>query len=453
MKRIAILDIGKTNAKTVLLNSETGEEIAVRRTPNTVLRNGPYPHYDIEALWRFFIESLKAFAREPGFDAISITTHGASAALLDKNGELAMPLLDYEHDYGSEIRAAYARIKPPFEETFSPTLSLGLNVGAQLHYLKKEFPDDFANVHRILTYPQYWAYRLTGIASVEVTSLGCHTDLWCPKRGTFSSLVESLGLEGKFPPLRSAFDALGTLRPEIADEIGLSPPVPVHCGLHDSNASLLSHLMDRKPPFSVVSTGTWVVSFAVGGNLEGLDPKRDTLANVDAYGRAVPSARYMGGREFDLMTEGIDAPSLKESARVVEEVLKRGVMALPSAVPGCGPYPDTSLRWINTESASSEALYIAACLYAALMTEACLDLLGADGPIIVEGPFAANSFYLSALAGFSEREVIAVSGSTGTALGAGLLAGATIPVMQNQRYLANIDQYKIYKKQWVNLSN
>lgn len=50
MKRIAILDIGKTNAKTVLLNSETGEEIAVRRTPNTVLRNGPYPHYDIEAL-------------------------------------------------------------------------------------------------------------------------------------------------------------------------------------------------------------------------------------------------------------------------------------------------------------------------------------------------------------------------------------------------------------------
>ncbi len=56
---------------------------------------------------------------------------------------------------------------------------------------------------------------------------------------------------------------------------------------------------------SVVSTGTWVVSFAVGGDLEGLDPKRDTLANVDAYGRAVPSARYMGGREFDMMTANL----------------------------------------------------------------------------------------------------------------------------------------------------
>lgn len=453
MKRIAILDIGKTNAKTVLLNADTGEEIAVHRTPNTVLRGGLYPHYDIEALWSFFIQSLKTFATEPGFDAISITTHGASAVLLDKNGELAMPMLDYEHDYGPEIRAAYALIKPPFEETFSPTLSLGLNVGAQLHYLKTKFPDNFADVHCILTYPQYWAYRLTGIASVEVTSLGCHTDLWRPKSATYSSLVESLGLEGKFPPLRSAFDALGTLRPEIADEIGLLTPVPVHCGLHDSNASLLAHLMDRNPPFAVVSTGTWVVSFAVGSDLVGLYPKRDTLANVDAYGRAVPSARYMGGREFDLMTEGLDAPSLKESAGIVDEVLKRGIMALPSAVPGCGPYPDTSLRWVNTEDAGSQARYIAACLYAALMTDTCLDLLGAEGPIIVEGPFAANSFYLSALAGFSEREVIAVSGSTGTALGAGLLAGARIPVLHNQIYSPDTDQYKDYKKQWVRLSN
>lgn len=453
MKRIAILDIGKTNAKTVLLNAETGEEIAVHRTPNTVRRDGPYPHYDIEALWSFFLHSLKAFAKEPGFDAISITTHGASVALLDKNGELAMPVLDYEHDYGPEIRAAYARIKPPFEETFSPTLSLGLNVGAQLHYLKTEFPDNFADVHLILTYPQYWAYRLTGIASVEVTSLGCHTDLWCPKSGTYSSLVENLGLEGKFPPLRSAFDALGALCPELADEIGLSSCVQVHCGIHDSNASLLAHLMDHQPPFSVVSTGTWVVSFAVGGDLNGLDPKRDTLANVDAYGRAVPSARYMGGREFDLMTDGLEAPSLSKRTGILDEVLNRGIMALPSAVPGCGPYPDRSLRWVNAEGASSEARYVAACLYAALMTEACLDLLGADGPIIVEGPFAANRFYLSALAGFSEREVIAVSGSTGTASGAGLLAGATIPVMHNQRYSADNDRYKNYKKQWLRMSS
>ncbi|WP_176036135.1 FGGY-family carbohydrate kinase [Brucella tritici] len=449
MKRIAILDIGKTNAKVVVLDAASGEEIVANRMSNTVLRDGPYPHYDIEALWRFFLTSLAEFAQEQGFDAISITTHGAAAALVAEDGMLAMPVLDYELDYSAEIHAAYAAIKPNFQDTFSPTLSLGLNLGAQLHYLKMVFPDDFARTHFIFTYPQYWAWRLTGIAASEVTSLGCHTDLWLPKKSTFSPLVDRLDIRDKFPPLRSAFDALGNVLPEIAQEIGLKMPVPVRCGIHDSNASLLAHLMDRKGPFSVVSTGTWVVSFAVGGNFDGLDPERDTLANVDAYGRAVPSARYMGGREFDLMTEGLTVPPAADLPEIVTKVLAQQTMALPSAVPSCGPYPNSNLHWINADTANDAERYVAACIYAALMTETCLHLLGADGPVIVEGPFAGNSVYLEALANFTGRDVEAVSGSTGTSLGAGLLAGAAVPEKHGRIFRPGNEAYTAYRKQWI----
>ncbi|MGH6773167.1 FGGY-family carbohydrate kinase [Brucella tritici] len=449
MKRIAILDIGKTNAKVVVLDAAGGEEIAARRMPNTILRDGPYPHFDIEALWRFFLTSLAEFAQEPGFDAISITTHGAAAALVAADGTLAMPVLDYELEYPAEIRAAYAAIKPDFRDTFSPTLSLGLNLGAQLHYLKTVFPADFARTHFIFTYPQYWAWRLTGVAATEVTSLGCHTDLWLPKEASFSRLVDRLDIRGKFPPLRSAFDALGEVLPEIASEIGLYKAVPVHCGIHDSNASLLAHLMDRKGPFSVVSTGTWVVSFAVGGNFGGLAPERDTLANVDAYGRAVPSARYMGGREFDIMTERLTVPPVIDQPDIVTTVLAQHIMALPSAVPGCGPYPNSNLRWINADMASEAERYVAACIYAALMTETCLHLLGAGGPVIVEGPFAGNPVYLEALSNFTGRDVEAVSGSTGTSLGAGLLAGATVPEKHGRIFRPGNEAYAAYRKQWI----
>ncbi|KAB2765125.1 carbohydrate kinase [Brucella anthropi] len=449
MKRIAILDIGKTNAKVVVLDAASGEEIVANRISNTVLCDGPYPHYDIEALWRFFLKSLAAFAKEPGFDTISITTHGAAAALVAADGTLAMPVLDYELDYPAEILAAYAAIKPDFKDTFSPPLSLGLNLGAQLHYLKTTFPADFARAHFIFTYPQYWAWRLTGIAASEVTSLGCHTDLWLPKESAFSPLVDRLGIRAKLPPLRSAFDALGEVLPEIATEVGLCKAVPVHCGIHDSNASLLAHLMDREAPFSVVSTGTWVVSFAVGGNFDGLDPERDTLANVDAYGRAVPSARYMGGREFDIMTEGLTVPPVIDQPDIAAKVLVQHIMALPSAVPGCGPYPSSNLRWINADTASDAERYVAACIYAALMTETCLHLLGADGPVIVEGPFAGNPVYLEALANFTGRDVEAVSGSTGTSLGAGLLAGATVPEKHGRIFRPGNEAYAAYRKQWI----
>ena len=449
MKRIAILDIGKTNAKVVVLDAASGEEIVANRISNTVLCDGPYPHYDIEALWRFFMKSLAAFVNEPGFDAISITTHGAAAVLVAKDGTLAMPVLDYELDYPAEIRAAYAAIKPDFKDTFSPPLSLGLNLGAQLHYLKTVFPADFARAHFIFTYPQYWAWRLTGVAATEVTSLGCHTDLWLPKETAFSPLVDRLDIRAKFPPLRSAFDTLDEVLPEIATEVGFCKAVPVHCGIHDSNASLLAHLMEREGPFSVVSTGTWVVSFAVGGNLDGLDPERDTLANVDAYGRAVPSARYMGGREFDIMTEGLTVPPVIDQPDIAAKVLAQHIMALPSAVPGCGPYPRSNLRWINADMASEAERYVAACIYAALMTETCLHLLGADGPVIVEGPFAGNPVYLEALANFTGRDVEAVSGSTGTSLGAGLLAGATVPEKHGRIFRPGNEAYADYRKQWI----
>jgi sugar (pentulose or hexulose) kinase len=423
-RRIAVLDIGKTNAKVVILDAGTGAEIAARRTTNAVLKSGPYPHYDIDALWAFVIASLKSFIATPGFDAISITAHGASAALLDEEGKLALPVLDYEHAYPAEISAAYDQLRPAFSETFSPRLSGGLNVGAQIHYQKTVFSQQFARVRTILTYPQYWTWRLTGVAANELTSLGCHTDLWNPKAGSYSSLVDGLEIRDLMAPVRSAFDTLGPVLPEIADQIGLSESVPVYCGIHDSNASLLPHLIGNKAPFSVVSTGTWAICFAVGGDLAHLDPTRDTLANVDAYGRAVPSSRFMGGREFEILSAQIGNIDQASVDAALGTVVQKGMMLLPNIIEGSGPFPGKHMHWVGDAQATPAQRHAAVSLYLALMTEACLALIGARGPVFIEGPFALNNAYQAALSSLTSAEVMALPGSTGTSQGAALLTGA-----------------------------
>ncbi|QRM30921.1 FGGY-family carbohydrate kinase [Microvirga sp. VF16] len=416
--KVAVLDVGKTNVKTVIVNARERREIAARTRPNRVLTDGLYPHFDVDGIFAFFLQSLTELNAEFGFDAISITAHGASGALLGAEG-LALPVLDYEFRYPAEIEAAYDAIRPDFSETFSPRLPGGLNLGAQLHYQKTAFPGAFKKVQTIVTYPQYWSWRLTGIAATEVTSLGCHTDLWRPRQGRFSSLVETLGIADNLAPVRKPSDLLGSVTEEISAKIGLALPVPVYCGIHDSNASLLPHLGQHEAPFSVVSTGTWVVIFAVGGDLDHLDSKRDTLANVDALGRAVPSARFMGGREFELLTKGQGAATPEAIHRVVEE----RIVLTPSVVSGCGPFPDAEHRLVNASNELDlDGTYVAASLYAALMTKACLDLTRAAGPVIVEGPFARNALYTEALSKATGRPVIAVSSSTGTSVGAALLA-------------------------------
>jgi sugar (pentulose or hexulose) kinase len=415
---IAVLDVGKTNVKAVIVDAEERREIATRTRPNRVLTDGPYPHFDVDGIFAFFLHSLKELNSEFGFDAVSITAHGASGALLRAEG-LALPILDYEFRYPVEVEDAYDEIRPPFSETFSPRLPGGLNLGAQLHYQKSAFPVAFQDVQTIVTYPQYWGWRLTGIAASEVTSLGCHTDLWRPRQGGFSSLVDRLEIADKLAPVRKPSDLLGYVTDEIAAGVGLARPVPVYCGIHDSNASLWPHLGHHEGAFAVVSTGTWVVIFAVGGDLDHLDPKRDTLANVDALGRAVPSSRFMGGREFEMLTKGRGTATPEAIHRIVQE----RILLTPSVVPGCGPFPCSEHQIVNASNElNSDETYVVASLYEALMTKACLNLTRASGPVIVEGPFARNALYAEALSKATGRSVIAVTSSTGTSVGAALLA-------------------------------
>ena len=65
---------------------------------------------------------------------------------------------------------------------------------------------------------------------------------------------------------------------------------------------------------------------------------------------------------------------------------------------------------------------MALSFYLAMMTATCLGMIGAEGPVVTEGPFAKNRLYLRMLASALGRPVFGAGGSaTGTSLGAALL--------------------------------
>lgn len=425
-RHVAVIDIGKTNAKLALVDLARGNELAVVTRPNAVLPGPPYPHFDVAGHWAFLLDALRDFHTRHRIDGISVTTHGASGVLLDAAGELATPVLDYEYDGPDRVRDAYDAIRPDFALTGSPRLGCGLNLGAQLHWLFQRDPDLLGRTSAILTYPQYWGFLLTGAMATDVTSLGCHTDLWCPAEGTFSPLVDTLRIRDKIAAPCKSTDRLGPIKAGVAARTGLDPTTPVTCGIHDSNASLYPHLVQRKAPFSVVSTGTWVVAMAIGGKSVTLDPGRDTLINVAANGQPVRSARFMGGRAFDLLTEGSTATPTPDD---MIAVLRSGVMLLPSVVTGSGPFPQHSARWIGAEPPVGSPQRAAAIgFYLALMTGTCLDLIGAEGPSVIEGTFARNPAFLTMLSAVTRRVVSASASSTGTSIGAAMLAAQVAPM-------------------------
>ena len=427
-KGTVVLDIGKTNVKLTLLDA-SGKILAEQRCANTVVHGEPYSHHDTDRIWNWLLDTLQIFSHAAHILAIVPVTHGATAALVDDDG-LVLPVMDYESGLPQEFDQQYELVRPLFSETFSPNLAVGLNLGRQLFWLSRRYPAEFAQARHILSYPQYWAWRLSGIAASEITSLGCHTDLWQPVAGHYSSLVTRLGWEGLFPPMRDAWTALGPLRGELVSRTGLPTDCQILCGIHDSNASLLRYLAadGDAMPRSVLSTGTWVIIAALGASLDGLDERSDMLANVNALGDPVACMRFMGGREFSTIA-GVD-PKIC-SLGDLQHLINQNTLALPCFAESGGPFSGQIGIVRGPVPKSDEERYALATLYCVLMTDYCLDALKSAGAIMVEGSFTDNPYFSGLLGILRPQQAVSFSeDSSGTTCGGWML--------QNWRSTPNI---------------
>jgi len=399
-----VIDLGKTLSK-VSLWDRAGRMVDRQVRPNKPVAIGGVRRLDAEGIGRWLLRTLARYSAHP-VETIIPVGHGAGvAALVD--GVLAFPPLDYEQAIPAPVMAAYRAQRDPFAVTGSPPLPDGLNIGSQLWWLQ-DLHGAAMDRATLLPWAQYWAWFLTGKAVSEVTSLGCHSDLWNPAAGDFSPMARRLGWAGRFAPVVRAGDVVGTISPAVAKETGLPAGVRVLAGLHDSNAALLAargfaEIADHEA--TVLSTGTWFIAMrlpATPVDTALLPEARDCLVNVDAYGRPVPSARFMGGREIETLIE-IDTrrvdikPDQPALLAAVPRVITTGTMILPTLARGCGPFPGCLFGWINRPDDWYQRR-AAACLYAALVADTALDLVGASGRILVEGRFAEAEVFVRALA-------------------------------------------------------
>ena len=112
------------------------------------------------------------------------------------------------------------------------------------------------------------------------------------------------------------------------------------------------------------------------------------LANVNAFGAPVATARYMGGREYEVIAGGAEEPTVD----AVIEVISRGAIALPSFA-SAGPYLGRAGRIEGDEALGAPQRASLATLYSALMTALLIESLGAAGEIFVDGPLARNPLF------------------------------------------------------------
>jgi L-fuculokinase len=450
---IAVIDIGKTNAKLMLVEAEGGATLWSVERPSPAVAVPGFGdlnrQLDVQGIEAWAIAQLAAAPEKHRVRAIVPVAHGAAMVLVDAEGAVLIAP-DYEETCFDRLRADYDRARPPYVETLSPALPAGLNLGAQIFFVQQALPEVFRRARWILTYPQYWSWRLSGVAASEVTSLGCHSDLWSPAAQGFSGLVARQGWGPLMPPLRPAQAVLGALREEVARATGLPADCAVICGIHDSNASYLSHRVARgeAETFSVISSGTWCIVLARGADLTRLREAEDMLANVDALGVPTATARFMGGREYAAIAgEGAVPPTVAG----LSAVLAAEAMALPSFALG-GPCQGRAGRISGAEGLAPEGRAALATLYCALMADFILDRLGVAGAILVDGPFAANPLFPALLQSLRPADPVTASGTRGGITAAILWLAGAVPPRERPAEplppLAEAARWRAYRDRW-----
>jgi len=440
---VGVLDVGKTNVRLAFVDAHSGDEVWSARRASHVVNSPLIRQLDVDGIERWMTEALRSAPRREQVRALVPIAHGAAAVLLDADLKVLVAP-DYEDPRFETVAAAYSQVRDPFSHTFSPQLALGLNLGRQLFYLETMAPKLYARVAHVVLYPQYWAWRLSGVLASELTSLGCHTDLWQPRERTYSALAHSHNWSQRLPPIRYAGDTLATIAAEMSAATGLDPGCRIVCGIHDSNASYLQHLLDRSRdrPFTVVSSGTWTVVMTGAADLSRLRQERDMLANVDAFGAPVGTARFMGGREYERIAGSSAAPDTAALANV----MRLQALAVPSFAAG-GPFPHHPGKILRAERLDATERATLASLYTALMTDLLMDDLQARGAIIIDGPLASNSVYCAVLATLRQANAVhRKAHATGAARASCHLAGyATTEeptVAVDALQLCDLDRYR-----------
>ncbi|WP_207426975.1 FGGY-family carbohydrate kinase [Pedobacter sp. SYSU D00535] len=427
---IAVFDIGKTNKK--LFFFDENYKIVVERTARfeeTTDEDGD-PCENLELLSAWVQDSLQEITKLEKFDikGINFSAYGASFVHLDEEGKPLTPLYNYlkpfseslkekfYSDYGGELEVS--------TQTASPVLG-NLNSGMQLYRLKYEKPEVFRKIKYALHLPQYLSFLITGKAYSDITSIGCHTNLWDFTKNDYHDWVKQEGIAEKLAPVHPSDAAIETEVEGARRFVGI--------GLHDSSAALIPFLTSFQEPFTLLSTGTWCVTLNPF-NAEPLtesELKSDCLCYISYKGRPVKASRLFAGNEHEQQSKRI-AEHFKKPLDFYKKVKYNPVMTA-----GLQARNEVVKRSLDSESLATsafagrdlsqfatieEAYHQLVIDLVALQTESTkLVLNDSVKRIFVDGGFSNNVIYMQLLAAaFPGKEVFAASVAQATSLGAAL---------------------------------
>src|ERR1035437_4614913 len=206
---IAIFDIGKTNKKLLLFDEHYKIVFEEDKQFEEIKDEDDFPCEDIIAITEWIKNSFNRLMINEKYDikAVNFSAYGASFVYLDEQLNIILHLYNYLKPYPSRLKEKfyndYGGEDYIAKQTASPVLG-NLNSGMQMYRLKYENRNSFDKIKYALHLPQYLSFIFTNDLYSDITSIGCHTNLWDYQKNKYHSWVSKEGIDSKLPVIKSS---------------------------------------------------------------------------------------------------------------------------------------------------------------------------------------------------------------------------------------------------------
>ncbi|OLF54219.1 xylulokinase [Pseudomonas chlororaphis] len=265
------IDCGTQGTKAMVLDAASGEVLGLGTAPHSLISGANGRREQEVGQWceAFALATRRALlaAGVSGLDVLGIGVSGQQhgLVLLDQQGQVLRPAklwCDTESTEQNQRLLDYLGGEPGSLERLGVAIAPGYTV-SKLLWTREQHPQAFQRIARILLPHDYLNYWLTGRACSEYGDASGTGYFDVRRRQWDLALLRHIDpdgrLEAALPELIEADQAVGTLLPQIARDLGLNPQALVSSGGGDNMLGAIGT--------GTIEPGTLTMSLGSSGTL------------------------------------------------------------------------------------------------------------------------------------------------------------------------------------------
>ena len=184
--------------------------------------------------------------------------------VLDKDDQVIRPaILWNDGRTGKETDYLNQVIGKDKLSSYTANIAFAGFTAPKILWMKENEPENFAKIEKIMLPKDYLAYRLSGVHCTDYSDASGMLLLDVKNKCWSEEMMETCGVKREqLPDLFESYEVVGTLKKELADELGLSENVKIVAGAGDNAAAAVGTgtVGDGRCNISLGTSGTIFIS-------------------------------------------------------------------------------------------------------------------------------------------------------------------------------------------------